>query len=48
MTYETRASDRPETFEQDSLEWADDGIVIYEQHNPHGSDCPGNPVCGGP
>ena len=35
MTYETRASDRPETFEQDSLEWADDGIVIYEQHNPH-------------
>ena len=35
MTYETRASDRPETFEQDSLEWPDDGIVIYEQHNPH-------------
>ena len=35
MTYETRASDRPEMFEQDSLEWAADGIVIYEQHNPH-------------
>ena len=35
MTYETRASDRPEIFEQDALEWADDGIVVFEMHNPH-------------
>ena len=44
MTYETRASDRPEKFEQDSLEWAKDGIVIYEQHNHTRSDSTGHPV----
>ena len=33
MTYETRASDRPEMFEMNALEWDKDGIVIYEMHN---------------
>ncbi len=33
MSYGSKASDRPETFEQDSLYWRDSGIVIREQHN---------------
>ena len=32
LTYEERASDRPEIFETNSLVWADDGIVINRQH----------------
>ena len=35
MRYGVRASDRPEMFEQDALSWPDDGVVVYEQHNPH-------------
>ena len=33
MTYETRASDRPEMFAADALVFPDGGIVINEQHN---------------
>ena len=33
MTYGERARDRPEMFEQDSLEWEANGILVREQHN---------------
>ena len=33
VTYGARAADRPERFLQDALTWADDGILINEQHN---------------
>ena len=35
MRYGVRASDRPEMFEDGALSWPDDGIVVYEVHNPH-------------
>ena len=33
MQYGERASDRPERFEQGSLSWPEDGIVLREQHD---------------
>ena len=33
MPYETRAADRPEVFEQDSLSWPDDGVLVREMHD---------------
>ena len=33
MTYGTRASDRPELFEQGAFYWPDNGIVIRRQHD---------------
>ena len=33
IQYGERASDRPERFEQGSLSWPDDGIVLREQHD---------------
>ena len=36
MTYETRARDRPELFEQDAFHWREDGIVIRELHPQRG------------
>ena len=33
MPYETRASDRNETFQADSLHWEDEGVLLREQHN---------------
>ena len=32
LTYETRASDRPEVFAQGALYWPENGIVINDQH----------------
>ena len=32
MPYETRASDRPEIFEQGALHWEDDGILVRTMH----------------
>ena len=33
MTYEERAGDRPEIFARGALAWAENGIVVNEQHN---------------
>ena len=33
LTYETRASDRPELFKRGALRWAESGIVLNEMHN---------------
>ena len=33
LTYEERASDRPERFEQGALEWPTDGVVLREMHD---------------
>ena len=33
LTYEERASDRPEIFVRGALTWPDKGILINEQHN---------------
>ena len=33
LTYEKRASDRPEVFAKDSLYWADSGVTINDQHD---------------
>ena len=33
MTYETRARDRNELFEDGAFEWEENGILINEQHN---------------
>ena len=33
MAYGSKASDRPETFEQGAFHWRESGIVIREQHN---------------
>ena len=33
LTYEQRASDRPELFKEGALSWPDDGIILNEQHN---------------
>ena len=33
LTYGEQARDRPELFTRGALEWAEDGIVINEQHN---------------
>ena len=32
VNYNERSADRPERFLQDTLTWADDGILINEQH----------------
>ena len=33
LTYETRATDRPELFKRGALYWADDGLVLNESHD---------------
>ena len=32
MPYGSRASDRPELFEQGALEWPEDGVILNRQH----------------